>query len=165
MIIYILIHLLILFAAVASIMSKKLINSAIMLALLSIGVSLLFFSYEAPWAAVFELSVCAGLITVIFISAVSLVKQEDEELKEDRTKYKIFPFILLAFVIISSLFLPDYFMKLSSFSTYTDNPGQSIGKIIWFYRGIDIIGQITILSASVFVIKHIFSKLKNVEEK
>jgi NADH-quinone oxidoreductase subunit J len=166
MIIYVLIYLIIIGAAVLAVISKKLINSAIMLAVLSIGVSLLFFSYEAPWAGVFELSVCAGLITVIFISAVSLVKQDDEEFKEDRTKYKIFPLILMAFIIISSIFVPDYFMKLSGFAVYVNNSNESIGKFIWLYRGIDIIGQITILSASVFVIKHIFFRKSDaLEEK
>jgi NADH-quinone oxidoreductase subunit J len=163
--IYLLIYFLIIVSAVLSVISKKLINSAIMLAVLSVGVSLLFFTYEAPWAGVFELSVCAGLITVIFISAVSLVKQDDEAFKENRVKYNIFPLILIIFAILSSIFVPDYFSKLSNFSIYLENQNEPVGKFIWLYRGVDIIGQLTLLSASVFVIKHIFKKKKTAEER
>lgn len=163
MILYLLIYLLILTSAVMAVVSKKLINSAIMLGILSIGISILLFSYNAPWAGVFELSVCAGLITVLFISAVNLIKHSEDEVKENRVKYTIFPLILLGFIIVSSIFIPDFFSKLEPFSKFNAQKEEKIGTLIWVYRDIDIIAQITLIAASVFVIKHIFSRPKNTD--
>lgn len=161
---YLLIYFIIILSATISVIAKKLINSAIMLAVLSIGVSILLFIYGAVWAAVFELSVCAGLITVLFISAVSLVKNDEESLSENRVKYTVFPFILIAIIIISSIFVPEYFLELQKFSTYNTEKEKPIGEFIWIYRGVDIIGQLTLLASSVFIIKHIFFKNKNIKE-
>ncbi|MCX8074175.1 MAG: NADH-quinone oxidoreductase subunit J [Clostridia bacterium] len=165
MILYVLIYLVIIVGVVGAVISKKLLNSAIMLAIASIGISLLLFGYSAPWAAVFELSVCAGLITVLFISAVSLVKNEEDTTKEKQIKYSIFPLIMSAVVILSSIFIPEYFEKLSSYANTTQNGNElKIGDIIWSIRGIDVIAQIMLLAGGVFAIKHIFSYVKKQEE-
>ncbi|HOJ86000.1 MAG: NADH-quinone oxidoreductase subunit J [Elusimicrobiales bacterium] len=163
MTLYLLIYFIIIMGAVVAVISKKLINSAIMLALLSIGVSILLFAYNAPWAAVFELSVCAGLITVLFVSAVSLVKHDEENIKENRVKYVLLPLLLIGFIISASIIVPEYFSKLQIFSTYNTQKEEPIGKLIWLYRGVDIIGQLTLLASSVFVIKHIFFKRKEAD--
>lgn len=152
-----LIYLIILSSAIMAVMAKKLLNSAIMLAVMSIAVSLLLFSYNAPWAGVFELSVCAGLITVLFISAVSMMKKEDTALKENRVKYVILPFLVLIVIIPSALYIMPYFEYMTNYAKYSSyNP--KLGEIIWNYRGVDLIGQITLLACIVFVIKSIFFK-------
>jgi NADH-quinone oxidoreductase subunit J len=158
MIFYLLIYFIIVVAAAMAVISKKLLNSAVMLAILSIGISILLFAYNAPWAAVFELSVCAGLITVLFISAVSLVKNDEDTLKEKRIKYTVFPLILVGFAVIASIFVPEYFANLFKFASFNPANNPALGDMIWLYRGVDIIAQITLLAASVFVIKHIFRK-------
>lgn len=158
MIFYLLIFFIIVLSAMFSVIAKKILNSVIMLAVLSIGVSILLFVYNAPWAAVFELSVCAGLITVLFISAVSLIKHDEDEIKENRAKYIIFPLVLAGFIILCVTFVPEYFLKIEKFSYFNKVEERKLGELIWLYRGVDIIGQITLLAASVFVIKHIFRK-------
>lgn len=158
MIFYLLIYFIIVVAAAMAVISKKLLNSAVMLAILSIGISILLFAYNAPWAAVFELSVCAGLITVLFISAVSLVKNDEDALKEKRVKYAVFPLILVGFAVIASILIPEYFANLFQFASFNPSNNPPLGDMIWLYRGFDIIAQITLLAASVFVIKHIFRK-------
>lgn len=160
MIEYILIYVIIVISAVMAVTARKLLNSAIMLAILSIGITIILFKYNAPWAAVFELSVAAGLITVLFVSAVSLVKDKEDEIKEKRIKYTLFPLIAIIFVLLSAITVPDYMMNLFSFAAQTPGKQEPIGKLIWLYRGMDIIGQITILTASVFVIKHILPRTK-----
>ncbi len=162
MIFYLIIYLLILLATVLAIVSKKLLNSAIMLAVLSVGVAILLFTYGAFWAAVFELSVCAGLITVLFVSAVSLVK-DDEDIKENKIKYNIFPLIFFGMIILFSITVPVYFFNISNFSTFNTLKEYSVGDLIWKHRGADIIAQITLLASSVFVIKHIFKNKKENE--
>ena len=53
---------------------KKLVNACILLGAGSAILACVFFIAGAPFAAVFELVVGAGLITVLFISAISLIK-------------------------------------------------------------------------------------------
>ncbi|HOW89513.1 MAG TPA: hypothetical protein PL037_04455, partial [Elusimicrobiales bacterium] len=69
-----LLFILVVLSAVAAVMARDLLLNALMLALVSVGTALLLFDFQAPWAGVFELSVCAGLITVLFVSAVSLIR-------------------------------------------------------------------------------------------
>jgi len=66
-------------AAVLAVSLKDLLKAAIALGILSLILSALFFKFNSPYAAVFELSICAGLITVLFTSVVSLTKDTDEE--------------------------------------------------------------------------------------
>ena len=71
---YIALLMLLLLAGICTVMTFNLLKSAIGLAVTSAILSLLLFLMDAPLAGVFELSVCAGLITVVFISVISLTK-------------------------------------------------------------------------------------------
>ena len=164
-ILYILIHLVIIAGVIGAVSSRKLLNSAIMLAAVSIGISLLLFAYSAPLAGAFELSVCAGLITVLFISAISLVKDSEDTTKEKQVKFYIFPVILSIIAIISSIIIPSYFERLLNYVTLLPNPPEEkIGDIIWSRRSIDIIAQVILIAAGIFAVKHIFSYFKKREE-
>lgn len=67
--------------AILAVHLRDLLRAAVSLAVLSVILAGLFFKLGAPYAGAFELSVCAGLITVLFISAISSVdtRQEPEE--------------------------------------------------------------------------------------
>jgi NADH-quinone oxidoreductase subunit J len=69
---YILLSLVILAGAIVAVLAKSLIRAAIALGIGSAGLALLFFLLGAPYAGGFELSVGAGLISVLFIVAISL---------------------------------------------------------------------------------------------
>ena len=66
-------------SAMVCIMIRNLLKACISLAVVSAILSLIMFLLGAPLAAVFELSVCAGLITVVFISAVSMTRVRSKE--------------------------------------------------------------------------------------
>jgi NADH-quinone oxidoreductase subunit J len=53
---------------------RKLVHACIMLGAGSAVLACVFFLAGAPFAAAFELVVGAGLVTVLFISAISLTK-------------------------------------------------------------------------------------------
>ncbi len=61
-----------------AIFSRKLIRAAIALGLSSILLAIVFFGLDAPFAGSFELSVGAGLVSVLFIMAVSLTTVKGE---------------------------------------------------------------------------------------
>ena len=143
--------------ALWAVMAKKLLTSAVMLALLSICVSLIFFSFRAPWAAVFELSVCAGLITVLFIGAVSLVRLEDENLPENRARFYALPLATAIFAIAGWFYLPAFFTELASGAKIAPGGGY-LGITLWSLRRPDLLGQLVMLAAGVFMIKSVFPR-------
>ena len=76
-------------AALMTVLSTRLLIAAIGLALTSVMITILMFKLKSPLAGVFELSICAGLITVIFISTISFVKPLTDKEIDERTKQRI----------------------------------------------------------------------------
>jgi len=61
--------------AILAVSFKRMLSAAISLAFLSVIMALMFYQLRSPYAAVFELSVCAGLITVLFVSVIALTRR------------------------------------------------------------------------------------------
>lgn len=62
-----------------AIFSKRLLFSAVSLGLVSVILAIIFFDLGAPFAAGFELSIGAGLISLLFIMAISLSERGERE--------------------------------------------------------------------------------------
>ena len=60
--------------AVVAVLSESLIRAAVALGAGSAALAMLFFMLDAPYAGGFELSVGAGLISILFIIAISLAE-------------------------------------------------------------------------------------------
>jgi NADH-quinone oxidoreductase subunit J len=71
---YIALTVAILAAAATAVLSKNMLQSAVALGIGSVALATLFFLLGAPYAGGFELSVGAGLISVLFIIAISLTE-------------------------------------------------------------------------------------------
>jgi NADH:ubiquinone oxidoreductase subunit 6 (subunit J) len=56
-----------------------LIKATISLGISSAILAAVFFTLNAPYAAVFELSVAAGLITILLLAAIGLIERKQEE--------------------------------------------------------------------------------------
>ena len=69
---YLLPCLILIMAAIYSIFSKNLIRAALSLGIGSIALALLFFMLDSPFAGGFELSVGAGLTSILMIVVISL---------------------------------------------------------------------------------------------
>lgn len=148
--------------ALWAVSARALLTSALMLALVSVTASLLLFDFGAPWAGVFELSVCAGLITVLFISAVSLVKAASKETAENRTAFCVLPLVFAAFAVAAWFYVPAFFGEMASWKRIAGAEPR-LGQTLWGLRQPDLLGQILMLAAGVFVIKLIFPKKKTEE--
>ena len=61
-------------AAIQAARAKSLINAAIALALGSSALALLFFSLQAPFAGSVQFSVGAGVVSTLFLVAISLAE-------------------------------------------------------------------------------------------
>ena len=65
--------------------NKKLIYSVLILALMATLLGIVFFMLYAPYVAVFQIAVYAGVLTILFMTAIMLVQtqtQSDVEVKE-----------------------------------------------------------------------------------
>jgi NADH-quinone oxidoreductase subunit J len=145
---------LMLIAAVWSVVTRSLVQAALSLAATSIILTILMFMLGASLAAVFELSVCAGLITVIFVSTIALTRPYSSAELRDKTRnrmkrYRYLPaIILVAGAVIVWLSLNPSIPPL----VLPPPPAESAGakEVLWGSRQTDLIGQILIIFAGAF---------------
>jgi NADH-quinone oxidoreductase subunit J len=140
---------------------KDLLYVAVSLAAISAILALVLFQFGANIAGVFELSVCAGLITVLFIATVSLTKDSDQKV-ESRLPTFFIPLFVLIFIGM------DFFiMQWLARSVMPASAPQSAGtfqQVFWEMRSSDILGQVALILAGVFGILSLF-RLKAKEKK
>lgn len=65
--------------ALVAIHLRDVLKGALALAVLSAILAAMFYRFGASYAAVFELSVCAGLITVLFVAVIALTEAREKE--------------------------------------------------------------------------------------
>ena len=137
-------------AAIWTILTADLLRSAIGLAVTSVILTLLLFRMALPLAGVFELSVCAGLITVVFISTISLTKPATDAEAREKHASRWKRFVFLPFVLVAAGWL-------LCFKTLHLEPVASaalanaeVRDIIWSARRFDLVGQILVILAGVF---------------
>lgn len=69
----------ILVLALLAIHLRDVLKGALALAVMSALLAALFYRLGASYAAVFELSVCAGLITVLFVAVIALTEARETQ--------------------------------------------------------------------------------------
>jgi NADH-quinone oxidoreductase subunit J len=150
----------ILFALVAAslwtVMTRSLLRSAIGLALTSVILTIIMFRLNSPLAAVFELSVCAGLISVLFVSTISLTHplsklEVMQHMRERLTRFWFLPLIMILLAVILSLVNIKPYIKLPAPETVKD-----VRIVLWNLRRIDVMGKIIILLTGVFGVVILF---------
>jgi NADH-quinone oxidoreductase subunit J len=146
-------------AALWTVLTSTLIRSAIGLAVTSAVLTLIMFQMKSPLAGVFELSVCAGLITVVFISTISLTRSPRGELAADRKsarKTAFLPLIGVLAAVGAFLSATQYVLdfKLPR-ATY-----QPVREVLWNVRQLDLLGQIIIIFVGVFGVVILFKERK-----
>jgi NADH-quinone oxidoreductase subunit J len=149
--------------AMMSVAFKDLLLAAISLAVSSVVLAVILFRFQAPWAAVFELSVCAGLITVLFISAISIIKKEEHFLSESRFRFYIMPIVIGVDGVLLWILGKQLIPFLSPVQIASDS--YSLGTWIWAVRNLDVIGQICVIVAGVLMVKAFFSVKKKEVKK
>ena len=153
-IVYICLAAMLLFGILA-VMHHSILKSAIWLALASASLGVLMYTMGAVWSALFEISVCSGLVTVIFVSAISLSNTDKSELGriyEDRKRMSLLPVVLIAGGIL--LFAAA---ALQLFSVPDAAPAaagaEDFAEIFWNSRQTDILGQMIVaITGSVAVV-------------
>lgn len=147
-------------SAVVAVTVRDLLKAAIALAVTSAILTVIMFIMNAFMAAVFELSVCTGLITVVFISAISLTRPKTKEENVKIEKHKLRRFVLLPVIlIVVAVSLVLLFSKLNiNWAVLTGTSTESFADILWKVRQIDVLGQIIIILAGVFGVIVLFKE-------
>jgi NADH-quinone oxidoreductase subunit J len=146
--------------AVLAAISKDLLRSAISLLFCSLGLTLLLFNLNAPLAGVFELSVCAGLISVLFINAISLTRPvtEAEAISKVKDHYQRFLGLPLLILILGFVLWFNQNALLGTLTIQRTVDNATVGEILWGMRGLDLIGQVIILLVGVYGIVVLFKR-------
>lgn len=146
-------------AALWTVMGRSLLKATIALAVTSAVITILIFRLNSPLAAVFELSVCTGLITVVFVSTISLTKplthKEIVEMSKARHKRFIYlPIMLvLAGIGLLALKIPNDFAIPNLPQT-----SMSVRNVLWNIRHLDLFGQIIIMIIGAFGVVTLFTE-------
>jgi NADH:ubiquinone oxidoreductase subunit 6 (subunit J) len=158
-------HILLLVGLVAfsgvAILAKDLIKSAISLAVASLFLGLLFFEMRAPYAGVFEISVVAGLITVLFMLVIALTKSGGD-VRESKLATIVFPVFFIVFAAIDLLVMKSLLSKIPALPAGAE-PAR-FGDVLWKQRTFDLVGQLGAILAGVFAVLALFRKRDNKDE-
>ena len=141
--------------SVLAILLRDLLKSAISLAVASLLLGIIFFRMNAPYAGVFEISVVAGLITVLFILTIALTKAGDE-VRESRVVNWVFPLVFVAFIVIDALVMKGLLGKIPALASEAET--GTFGDVLWKGRTLDLVGQIAVILAGVFSVLALFRK-------
>jgi len=145
-------------AALWAVMARSLLKAAIALAVASAIVTIIMFRLASPLAAVFELSVCTGLITAIFVSAISLTRPltHAQTITMSKNKFKRYWYLPVIMVIAAAaLFLLKIKVDVPLPQVLAID---DVRNIIWNLRQLDIYGQIVLILAGSFGIVILFRK-------
>jgi len=147
-----------LLASLWTVMTRSILRSAIGLALTSVILTIVMFRLNSPLAAVFELSVCAGLISVLFVSTISITQPytTEEILKRMKDMFARFRFLPLI-IIISGIALAFVNIK-PAINLPAPEAIKDARVMLWNFRGLDLMGQVLILLTGVFGIVILFKE-------
>ena len=150
-------------AALWMVMTRSLLRSAIGLALVSVVLAIVMFRLDSPLAAVFELSVCAGLIPVLFISTISLTHpmSKQEMLQHVKARFRRFWYLPLLIVIVGvglCLLKTKFNLNLPVSETDAD-----VRDVLWNIKPLFLVGQIIVLLAGAFGVVILFKDSKKDE--
>ncbi|MCM8790249.1 MAG: hypothetical protein NC938_00910 [Candidatus Omnitrophica bacterium] len=151
-------------AALWTVMGRSLLKAAIGLAVTSAIITILMFRLDSPLAAVFELSVCAGLMTVVFVSTISLTRPlaHKEIVELSRERHKRFGYLPLLLILVAVVLT---FVKIRNNIAAPPAVGASIDvrQVMWNMRPLDMFGQIIIIIIGALGVVVLFEERKKDE--
>ncbi len=143
-------------AALWSVVTLTMLRAAIGLALVSVLLAVALFTLGATLAAVFELSIGAGLIPVLFVSVVSLTRRQQQEehplvRRIHLRRFWPLPILLLAAgIALTFVHLP--------IAVAPALPEGGPRAIFWASRRLDLFGQVLIVIAGALGIVVLFKE-------
>ena len=141
--------------AIQAIRAKQLITSALWLAGVSALCSVLFFLYGAHLVAVIELSVGAGLVTVLFVFAISVAGDDALDAKPVPP-----PLLTVGLVVLFVLLFGWFVLPGSSASPASIVTNPPLSEVLWQERGMDLIVQVVLIFSGVLGLLGLLAEVK-----
>lgn len=136
------------FAAFFAIYLKETLASVLSLTTLLTLLSLLYFSLDAPFAAIFQLTLGIGTSAIFLLAGDLLTKKSDAKTSSKH--------ILLG-VVVSILISLPVLLGTEVTETFTRTVSVSISNALWELRSIDIVAQglvvLTVALGVVFLLR------------
>lgn len=149
-----------LLAGLWTVMTIRLVRAVVGLGLTSAILSIVMFRLSSPLAAVFELSVCAGLISVIFVTTVSFTQRLTQDRLRIRRKERFAKFWLLPFIIVIAAALLYSCTKPANFAALPAVQNEDVRSLLWNKRHLDLLGQIAALLVAAVGVVALFKEQK-----
>ena len=156
---YILVVAGILVCALQAIAAKRLLISALWLAGTSALVSLMLYMLGAAEVAVIELSVGAGLVTVLFVFAINIAGDENLDAKGIIPVPLAWGLIAFALITLSLFSLPQLNIPLPAIID------ENFSQALWQDRSLDLLLQVMLIFAGVLGILGLLAESTNQPHK
>lgn len=150
----------ILVCAIQAIRSQRLLMSALWLSGTSALVSLLLYMLGAPEVAVIELSVGAGLVTVLFVFAINIAGEEAINLRSTLPRVLIWTTIVAATALVGWMMFPGFAAPASV--PVAEPP---FATILWVDRRIDVLLQVVLVFSGVLGMLGLMSEGRAAQQK
>lgn len=147
-------------------MQASILRSVLGLAVVSVLTTLLIFQMGAPLAGAFELSVCAGLITVVFASTVSMIRPAEPAAQGRRRLRQLRRFLFASGVLAAAAGVA-LFMHLHGIARLAPPPpgvAPTTQEVLWSARRLDLIGLLAIVLVGVFGVVVLFKEQPEKED-
>lgn len=160
--------------AIQAIRAERLLHSAIWLAGVSALLAVVFYLLGAFMVAVIELSVGAGLVTVLFVFAIGIAGEDQIKLK------LLIPRPLVWGLVIAVLFLLGWLILPFGHEAAVLQPDQAavvgtpvevqtaeepIQVVIWEQRGLDVLVQVVLIFSGVLGVLGLLAEAKGPLQK
>jgi NADH-quinone oxidoreductase subunit J len=145
-------------AALWASLTTLLLRATIGLALASAMLAVVMFSLGATLAAVLELSVCAGLISVVFVSVISLTQTKTFKDILQHRKGRLSRFWPLPVVLLGAGIALSFVHTPVQIALPLPGGDGDVRTVLWNMRQLDLFGQILILLAGVFGVMVFFKR-------
>jgi len=135
-------------SAVFAIYLKETVASVLSLSSMLVLLSLLYFSLNAPFAAIFQLALGIGTAAVFLLAGDTLTKKSDAKISLKKKVLGLIASILLSIPVI---------IGTEATKTFTRSLNLSLSSALWDLRAIDVLAQglvvLTVALGVVFLLK------------
>lgn len=141
--------------AIGAIGAKRLLASALWLAGASALISLVIYMLGAPEVAVVELSVGAGLVTVLFVFAINITGDESLSARSIIPRPVSWILIAVSALLIALISLPK--LNVAIPVPVVDD----FARVLWEQRGLDVLLQVALIFTGVLGVLGLISEARH----
>lgn len=149
-----------LIAAVKAVTSRTALRSAVALAIVSVALSVIMYVLGSVWASLFEVSVCSGFVTVIFVCAVSMtanIKEEEFTSRRETATWLSIVLIVVGVALLLLLQSPAFQLSAPLLRQTLDTDFRSA---LWTQHKGLLWAQVIVLLAGAFAVIVLFKEEK-----